>query len=156
MKIAHKTAVTPKELSSIIERMVNNFSINQEEIAEAIASDPDASVNTLALFCEWVRHWAKQPSYAFDGRNEYSGNILRKIYGTEEFHDLEKGYAGCCSEKCFSEFAENYAPRMHRTLMQTFTGTLLAFLSKLKDAESVALNRAVSGGEARWYRLPLI
>ena len=137
--------VEDKDVNKIFrtaESMVNCFGLSSEEIAEKLTEE--GKENTVNLASAWVKFWSEQPEYAFDGRNEVAGRLCKEIANSEPFKELVPTLDQV-KLKFFRMGCEEEGRRMHKTLMQSFSGFLFYIL-----------NEKLQVKDGKWYNLPLI
>lgn len=109
---------------------VNCFGIDTVKIVDGIGDGREMSfLKKLALL--WIRQWASdEATFAVDGRNEIAVRRCKTLAGTEEFekaYDAEDEYS---EEWRVASICAGSSYRMHKTLMQQFTGVVFQVLSR--------------------------
>ena len=151
------------ELSGAISNMVNCFGFRPEKYLSDITSDPNLHESFQKLSAYWIIALCmmRENKYLVDGRNEYAAITASRLACIRSVHSFLKAQVGDLLE---ARAALERGPRrggglelltvhkmlsMHRTLQQTFSGLVFAFLK----SEIPKINDQM---EDRWEECPLI
>ena len=147
-----------KDLFRSLSREANCFGFPAKENAEKLLADKHASEVMFPIALQWVSFWSQAEDWRKDGRNEiactkcqeYIANLCTDAPPIEMAMS-ESDYSGLA--KMFVE----QSTQEHRTLMQTETSLMFAFLDGYPDASvQVANTKMESEYGQKWYRMPLI
>lgn len=123
-------------LADEAERMVNVISFDQKKAAEEAERGLLERTLMNTLMITWVKTFS-DPSYTPDGRNEQAVSMIRDIAEMEAFKDLANFFFGGIeydeNDPSHYEVGMYFAERgkrMHKTLMQSFTGFLFSWIKE--------------------------
>lgn len=137
-----KTDYEPETMTKTISNMVNSFSMSTKEMIQAIAAAETAKKRMDGISWYWIRTIGtlfKNP-YAYDARNEQAYKICNKLLLTEtdnvifkqtkDFDPETSDYYHEPRFKCNNPYeVAMLFTREHRTLQQSFTGFVFAYLT---------------------------
>lgn len=155
-----------KEVSALVEEMVNGFGLNFKELVGLILLDEKAVENMDRIAASWLRvlRFQSLESYHYDGRNQYSVMQGEKL----SHNPFVLSFAHEHSNEAFRMRELNKRPRdrfipldigsqiaaemfsAHRTLQQSFSGLVFTYLVRRVPESSETFD------VYDWWRCPLI
>ena len=146
------------KLLRTVEDEINSFSKSASQIAEVILEEPEATRMATAIAMHWVAFWADEGKSHVDGRNEIAVDRCEKVNAMQDLtNEIRDGFCQYGSLWKNAAAFVRESPRMHKTLMQKFTSTLLFILTQHKTAGAkIDTEMLVTCGYSNWWRLPLI
>ena len=149
---------TDRYFLDAVERLINNFGFDAKAMAERILQEDWLIIKHFWIIAyEWIRFYGRElPPERCDDRNRMAIEKCRVIASLDCFDALYDLWTR--EEVDALASAKNFVKQsftMHRTLMQTFTKLIFAFIDSswgsMKDAVYIAFEQ-----DPDWWRLPLI
>lgn len=146
-----------KDFILSIETLVNNFSFRPKKVAEDMVNNFDRKYHMSLVAHSWVSHvYNNRETFRklADGRNEMAVERIIEFVESCKDYNLKE------------EVPFSFILNMHKTLMQSATGMMLAFIDLSADGdvsrglelcpEDVGVKSMREKYGAEWYLLPLV
>lgn len=130
----------PKMFAEAIGNACNDFSCTSIH-ADMLTTDGEKALKQL--FIALIQAYDKAPDYFFDGRNESCKTYANKIAPTLVSSTLIlENNVPCITNEAYSQFADCFINRTHRTLQETFMRITRRYMmesyDEWKDLEELA------------------
>lgn len=142
------------------ENLVNPFGFDPRPVVEELMKDAYLRCLFLHIALEWI-HFHTDSLVYMDDRNRIAIRLIGEFSQTEDFPKIYEMYFSEDDREnaSFAGVARYFlflASRMHRTLMQSFTGFLFCFFANYPSFFDNSNREMEEKYGEKWWSLPLI